>query len=338
MSTPEVPGYTKKDFSSGLEVRWCPGCGDYAILNAVQTAFAAMGVPRENFVIVSGIGCSSRFPYYMETYGIHGVHGRAPTLATGIKLARPELDVWVVTGDGDGLAIGGNHLMHALRRNVGLKILMFNNRIYGLTKGQYSPTSEQGKVTASTPLGSIDPPFEPLSLVLGAGATFVARTADRFKGHLQEMIHRAARHRGAAFIEILQNCNIFNDGAWSQVTGKQERVDNVVYLEQGKPLRFGEDGCKALILEECGRPKVVDWNDGADPRLIVHDETLASPSLAFLLSHLAPPEFPLPLGVLRDVSAPAFEDLHHEQIRRAEQSDSRDLAALLAGPSTWTVE
>lgn len=335
--TAETPKLTKKDFSSGLEVRWCPGCGDYSILNAVQTAFAEMGLPRENFVVVSGIGCSSRFPYYMSTYGVHGVHGRAPAIATGVKLARPELQVWVVTGDGDGLAIGGNHLIHALRRNVGLKILLFNNRIYGLTKGQYSPTSEQGKVSASTPLGSIDTPFEPLSLAVGAGATFVARTADRFGTHLRELILRAAAHPGAAFIEIMQNCNIFNDGAWDHVTGKEARHENVLYLEHGKPLLFGKQQSRGIALVECGKPEVVEVGEKQSRNLIVHDETQPSPSHAFLLSQLRAPDFPVPVGVFRDVERPAFEALHHEQIRHARERDDRDLQRLLTGPQTWSV-
>lgn len=336
MSTADKPTLSKKDFASDQEVRWCPGCGDYAILAAVQAVFAKLGIPRENFVVVSGIGCSSRFPYYMNTYGFHTVHGRAPGIATGIKLANPELSVWVVTGDGDGLSIGGNHLMHALRRNVDLKILLFNNRIYGLTKGQYSPTSEQGKRTASTPYGSIDRPFRPLALALGAGATFVARSVDRFGAHLQEILERAAAHAGSAFIEILQNCNIFNDGAFEDVTSKAGRVDNVLYLQHGEAMRFGEGGGRGLAQGPDGAYRVIGVGEG-DTGLAVHDERSANPGTAFGLAHLDGPEFPVPLGVFRAVEAPVFDRDFHAQAEMAQKSAARDLGSLLHGPHTWEV-
>ncbi len=335
MST--LPQYTKKDFSSGQEVRWCPGCGDYAILNAVQGTFAKLGIPKENFVVVSGIGCASRFPYYMDNYGVHSIHGRAPGIATGIKLSRPELSVWVVTGDGDALAIGGNHLIHALRRNVGIKILMFNNRIYGLTKGQYSPTSERGKLSASTPLGSIDTPFNPLALALGAGATFVARTVDRFGPHLQSVLERAAAHEGCAYVEVMQNCNIFNDGAWEHATSKEGRVENVLYLEHGKPLRFGKDGAKGLRMTECGQPEIVDVAEVGEEHLLVHDESRPNPAHAFLLAQMTGPTFPVTLGVFRAVESPPLETLHTEQVSAAREKDTRDLQALLEGPNPWDV-
>ena len=248
MTTGTLPVYTKKDFQTDQEIRWCPGCGDYAILSAVQMVFAELGVPREQFVFISGIGCSSRFPYYMNTFGFHTIHGRAPAVATGIKLVRPDLDVWVVTGDGDSLSIGGNHTIHMLRRNVGLKVLMFNNKIYGLTKGQYSPTSEIGKKTKSTPYGTTDRPFNPISLAIGSEATFVARSVDIFQQHLRETLKKAAAHQGAAYVEILQNCNIFNDGAWENLTEKDARSEKVVQLEHGKPLIFGKKRDKGIRL------------------------------------------------------------------------------------------
>ena len=337
MAEPGTPSLTKKDFATDQEVRWCPGCGDYAILASVQSVFARLGLPREKFVVVSGIGCSSRFPYYMNTYGFHTVHGRAPTVATGLKLANPELSVWVVTGDGDGLAIGGNHLLHALRRNVGLKILLFNNRIYGLTKGQYSPTSEKGKKTPSTPLGSLDQPFSPLALAVGAGASFVARTVDRFPAHLQAMLERAAAHEGSALIEIFQNCNIFNDGAFENVTGKSERVDNALYLEQGKPMRFGPEGRLGLRIGASGVPEVVDVEKEGEESLLVHDEASPSSSLAFALSQLDQPDFPIPLGVLRSVQRPTLEGEHRAQNAAARAKRRGDLDDLLRGPNTWVV-
>ncbi len=300
-----LPVLTKKDFQTDQEVRWCPGCGDYAILSAVQSVFPELGVPREKFVVVSGIGCSSRFPYYMNTFGFHGIHGRAPAIASGIKLANPELEVWVATGDGDALSIGGNHTIHMLRRNVGLKVLLFNNRIYGLTKGQYSPTSEVGKKAKSTPFGSLDRPFNPLSLALGAEASFVARSVDVFQPHLKATLKAAAAHRGSAFVEILQNCNIFNDGAWDRLTEKDVRDDATIALVQGQPLVFGKNKDKGLRMNGIDL-EVVQLGGGVTERdLIVHDATNPNPAYAFLLSRMdMTPGFPTPIGVLRDVPSP----------------------------------
>jgi 2-oxoglutarate/2-oxoacid ferredoxin oxidoreductase subunit beta len=335
-----VATLTRGDFVSDQEVRWCPGCGDYAILAAVQSVMPEFGIPREKTVFVSGIGCSSRFPYYMNTYGIHSIHGRAPALATGIATARPDLQVWVVTGDGDGLSIGGNHLIHALRRNVNLKILLFNNQIYGLTKGQYSPTSEQGKVTKSTPFGSLEHPFNPVSVALGAEATFVARSIDVERKHLPEMLRRAAAHRGSAFIEIYQNCNIFNDGAFLALTSKEGRSQNRIYLEHGKPIRFGPDHEKGVVMTPEGRCEMVDVGATGEDKLLVHDEHRSDPSLAFALSRLAErPTGPTPLGVFRDVERPAYGDGLEEQLRvAADQQGPGDLTRLLSSGDTWTVD
>ena len=297
MSTSAAPKLTRKDFTSDQDVRWCPGCGDYSILAQVQKIFPELGVPKEDVVFISGIGCSSRFPYYMNTYGFHSIHGRAPAIATGLKVSRPDLMVWVVTGDGDGLSIGGNHLMHALRRNVDLKILLFNNRIYGLTKGQYSPTSEIGKVTKSTPMGSTDHPLNPLMLALGVEATFVARTIDVEAKHQQEILKRAAEHKGATFVEILQNCNVFNDGAFSALTDRETKADTQLVLEHGKPMIFGKNKDRGIRLRGM-TPEVVTLGNGISANdLLVHDEN--DPTLGFLLSRLAPPAFPTPIGVLR---------------------------------------
>jgi 2-oxoglutarate ferredoxin oxidoreductase subunit beta len=308
---------TKKDFQTDQDVRWCPGCGDYAILAQVQKVFADLQIDRDRTVFVSGIGCSSRFPYYMSTYGMHGIHGRAPALATGLRLARPDLDVWVVTGDGDGLSIGGNHLIHALRRNVNFRILLFNNRIYGLTKGQYSPTSEMGKKTPSTPLGSADNPFRPAAVALGAGATFVARSVDTEVAHLQEVLKRAAAHKGAAFVEIFQNCNVFNDLAFAHFTDKPVKDDKQLVLEHDKPLVFGAKRDKAVRISPSGLPEVVTVGEGPGQvplaSLPVHDETHQSPAYAFLLSQLDTPEFPVPVGVLRAVERPTYEELVRDQ-------------------------
>jgi 2-oxoglutarate/2-oxoacid ferredoxin oxidoreductase subunit beta len=335
-----VATLTREDFVSDQEVRWCPGCGDYAILSAVQSVVPELGVPREKMVFVSGIGCSSRFPYYMNTYGVHGIHGRAPAIATGIATARPDLQVWVVTGDGDGLSIGGNHLIHALRRNVNLKILLFNNQIYGLTKGQYSPTSEQGKVTKSTPFGSVDQPFNPISLALGAEASFVARTLDVERKHLPEMLRRAAAHRGSAFIEIYQNCNIFNDGAFLALTSKEGRTANRIYLEHGRPIRFGPDGAQGVCMTPSGRLDVVDVAEVGEDSLLVHDEHRDDAGLAFALSRLASgPSQPTPLGVFRQVDRPVYGDAMEEQLRAAAAKQGPgDLGKLLASGDTWTVD
>ncbi|GIW40504.1 MAG: 2-oxoglutarate ferredoxin oxidoreductase subunit beta [Candidatus Binatia bacterium] len=322
---------TRKDFVTDQDVRWCPGCGDYAILAQVQKVLPELGVPRENFVFISGIGCSSRFPYYVNTYGFHTIHGRAPAIATGLKVVRPELSVWVVTGDGDALSIGGNHLIHALRRNLDINILLFNNRIYGLTKGQYSPTSEFGKVTKSTPMGAIDHPFNPVSLALGADATFVARSVDVDARHLQEMIRRAFDHKGTAFVEILQNCNIFNDGAFEELTDKERKADHVLYLEHGKPLVFGKQREKGIRM----RGHRLEVCAASEPDVIVHDEK--DPLLPFLLASLEPPVFPTPLGVFRAVERPTYEQAARNQISVAkEKFGSGDLAELFRRGDTWT--
>ncbi len=340
MTTATLPVYTKKDFQTDQEVRWCPGCGDYAILSAVQSVFPELGIPREKFVIVSGIGCSSRFPYYMNTYGFHSIHGRAPAVATGVKIAHPQLEVWVATGDGDSLSIGGNHTIHMLRRNVGIKVLMFNNRIYGLTKGQYSPTSEFGKKTKSTPFGSPDRPFHPLSLALGADATFVARSVDVFQPHLKATVKRAAAHKGAAFIEILQNCNIFNDGAWESVIEKEIRDDHIISLEHGKPLIFGKNRDKGIRMNGLELEVVPLGNGTAEKDLIVHDEKNHNPAYAFLLSRMdSTPGFPTPIGVLRAVEVQRYEDRIAEQIREVTAKRGKgDLAKLLRQGDTWEVK
>ncbi len=337
MST-EAPTLTKKDFQTDQEVRWCPGCGDYAILSAVQQIFPELGIPREKFVVVSGIGCSSRFPYYMNTYGFHSIHGRAPAVATGLKLARPELEVWIATGDGDAMSIGGNHLIHTLRRNVGVKILMFNNRIYGLTKGQYSPTSEVGKKTKSTPTGSVDTPFNPLALAIGAGATFIARSVDIFQPHLKDTLRRAAQHKGTAFIEIYQNCNIFNDKAFTYMTDKAVKDDATLLLEHGKPMVFGKDGDKGIRMRGT-EMEVIELGNGLGPDdCLVWDETMENPATAFLVSQLLPPRFPTPIGVLRSVETPTYEARVVEQIETAiEKKGPGKLEDLLYSGDLWTV-
>ncbi|HEX4951824.1 MAG TPA: 2-oxoacid:ferredoxin oxidoreductase subunit beta [Thermoanaerobaculia bacterium] len=336
--TTEAPVLAKKDFQSDQEIRWCPGCGDYAILSAVQTVFPELGIPKERFVIVSGIGCSSRFPYYMNTYGFHTIHGRAPAVATGLKLARPDLQVWVVTGDGDSMSIGGNHLIHTIRRNVGLKILMFNNRIYGLTKGQYSPTSELGKKTKSSPVGSPDYPFNPLALALGAGATFVARSVDIFQSHLRDVLRRAAQHEGTAYVEIYQNCNIFNDHAFEYMTEKESRQEQVLYLEHGKPLVFGDQRDKGIRLNGT-RLEVVHFADGFGPDdCLVWDEEREDPIFAFMMTQLLPPAFPTPIGILRSVPAASYDSRVLAQITAAQEARPARLDDLIRGPETWVVE
>jgi 2-oxoglutarate/2-oxoacid ferredoxin oxidoreductase subunit beta len=322
---------TMKDFKTDQEVRWCPGCGDYAILAAVQGFMPELDLPREKMVFISGIGCAARFPYYMQTYGMHSIHGRAPAIATGLAATRRDLSVWVVTGDGDALSIGGNHLIHALRRNVNVKILLFNNRIYGLTKGQYSPTSELGKVTKSTPMGSLDWPFNPLSLAIGAEASFVARAIDTDRAHLQETLRAAAAHRGSAFVEIFQNCNIFNDGAFDFV---REDKTNRIYLEHGQPVLFGDKGVRQ---RSDGSLEVVDaTSDG----LLVHDAHHQSPGLAFALSRLTQETAGgTPIGVFRDVERPVYDELMTAQLETARESRGEgDLAALLGSGETWTIE
>ena len=341
MTTATLPVYTKKDFQTDQEIRWCPGCGDYAILAAVQAVFAELGVPREKFVFISGIGCSSRFPYYMNTFGFHTIHGRAPAIATGVKLIRPDLDVWVATGDGDSLSIGGNHTIHMLRRNVGLKVLMFNNKIYGLTKGQYSPTSEVGKKAKSTPFGSVDRPFSPLSLALGSEATFIARSVDVFQQHLKETLRKAAAHQGSAYIEILQNCNIFNDGAWETITEKEARSEQVVQLDHGKPLIFGKNRDKGIRLVGLNLEVVALGNGITEKDLLVHDEHNPNPVYAFALSRMdSMPGFPTPIGVLRALQGvPRYEDLIQQQIREVIAKKGKgDLAKLLRAGDTWELK
>jgi len=332
---------TMKDFKSDQEVRWCPGCGDYAILAAFQSFLPELEVPRENLVMVSGIGCSSRLPYYVNSYGLHSIHGRAPAIATGLAASRQDLSVWVITGDGDALSIGGNHLIHALRRNVNIKILLFNNRIYGLTKGQYSPTSEQGKVTKSTPFGSLDTPFNPLSLALGAEASFVARTIDSDRKHLTSVLRAAADHRGTAFIEIYQNCPIYNDDAFAPVTAPGEREQRVIRLEHGQPVMFGPEGEQGLRFGPLGSLEVVSVPaDGSqNDSLLVHDAHAADPSYAFALSRLDSTDFAhTPIGIFRDVQRGSYDDAMSGQIDAArERQGDGDLAALLAGNDTWRV-
>jgi 2-oxoglutarate/2-oxoacid ferredoxin oxidoreductase subunit beta len=340
MTASALPTLTKKDFQTDQEVRWCPGCGDYAILSAVQALLPELGIPREKFVMVSGIGCSSRFPYYVNTYGFHSIHGRAPAVATGVKVTNPELEVWVATGDGDSLSIGGNHTIHMLRRNVGVKVLMFNNKIYGLTKGQYSPTSEFGKKTKSTPFGSDTRPFNPLSLAIGAEATFVARTVDVFVPHMKAVLKKAAAHKGSAYVEILQNCNIFNDGAWLDVTEKEARSEHVVHLEHGKPLVFGKNRDKGIRLNGLDLEVVQLGNGIAERDLLIHDEEYRNPSYAFLLSRMDEmPDFPTPIGVFRSWGdIPTYEDVVANQIKDViAKRGAGDISKLLRAGDTWEV-
>jgi 2-oxoglutarate ferredoxin oxidoreductase subunit beta len=339
MSDTAVPVTTKKDWSSDQEVRWCPGCGDYSILTALQMLMPELAVRRENTVFVSGIGCAARFPYYMNTYGMHSIHGRAPAIASGLAVSRPDLDVWVVTGDGDALSIGGNHLIHALRRNVNLTILLFNNQIYGLTKGQYSPTSEVGKVTKSTPFGSVDQPFNPISLALGAEATFVARTHDMERKHMMEIFRRAHDHKGGAFVEIYQNCNVFNDGAFEQITSREARPQMLIPLEHGQPIRFGPDGARGVVLDGQGRAKIVDVADVGEDQILIHDEKRDEPGLAFMLSRLARGPFePTPVGVFRAVERPTYgEAMQHQLVEAQERLGPGDLSTLLHSGATWEV-
>jgi 2-oxoglutarate ferredoxin oxidoreductase subunit beta len=321
---------TAKDFKSDQEVRWCPGCGDYAVLAAVQGFLPELGIARENHVVVSGIGCAARFPYYLQVYGMHSIHGRAPAIATGLATMRPDLHVWVVTGDGDALSIGGNHLIHSLRRNVNLTILLFNNRIYGLTKGQYSPTSERGKVTKSTPLGSVDQPFNPLSVAIGAEATFVARAIDTDKPGLGEVLRAAAAHRGSSFVEILQNCNIYNDGAWESVRDNKE---NRLYLRAGEEVRWGDRGVR---MRSDGTLTVVDAAEGG---LLIHDPAREDPGLAFALARLTwETAGAVPLGIFREVERPVYEDAVREQIATVTARKGKgDLSELLGAGDTWVV-
>ncbi len=339
---------TGKEFTSDQEVRWCPGCGDYAVLKAVQGFLPDLGLRRENIVFVSGIGCSSRFPYYLDTYGMHSIHGRAPSIATGIATSREDLSVWVVTGDGDALSIGGNHLIHALRRNVNMTILLFNNRIYGLTKGQYSPTSEPGKVTKSTPMGSVDHPFNPVSLALGAEGSFVARTIDSDRKHLTSVLSAAAAHRGTSFVEIYQNCPIFNDGAFDAIKNNDTKADAIIPLVHGEPIRFGADGNKGLVRDTTtGGVKVVEVGTGhgevAEGSLLVHDAYNTDPTTAFAISRLTDAGYlhQAPIGIFRQVERATYDDQARAQIRTAQGGSEGDpsdrLAALIGGGDTWTV-
>jgi 2-oxoglutarate ferredoxin oxidoreductase subunit beta len=331
-----VSELSKADFQSDQETRWCPGCGDYAVLSAVQQFMPELGIPPEKIVFITGIGCAGRFAYYMDTYGMHGIHGRAPALATGLASARDDLSIWVITGDGDSLSIGGNHLIHALRRNVPVKILLFNNQIYGLTKGQASPTSELGKVTKSTPFGVADNPFNPVSLALGAEATFVARTLDRDRGHMTEVLRAAAMHDGAALVEIYQNCPVFNDGAFFALTEKDTRDLNQIRLVAGEPIRFGVDRERGVARGADGGLSIVDVADVGEDALIVHDPTRADSGLAFSLARLAnDPTGPTPIGIFRDVSRPVFGRAVVDGANRA--ADDEQLSELLLGADTWTI-
>lgn len=336
---------TAKDFASDQDVRWCPGCGDYSILAQMKKALATLGIPREKLVFVSGIGCSSRFPYYVNSYGFHTIHGRAPTFATGLKLARPDLQVWVITGDGDGLSIGGNHLLHAIRRNVDLKIILFNNEIYGLTKGQYSPTSRVGTRTKSSPQGSIEAPLRPLCVAIGAEATFVARTVDVDIAHLTMTLQRAAAHKGSAFVEIYQNCKIFNDGVFDYATDRSVKNDNLLYLEHGKPMMFGKDRSRGIRLHGLN-PEVVRVGPQqgiTQDDLLIHDEKAEEPTLAYLLSrmvHVAgdPESFPEPVGIFRAVERPTYAEQVNAQMEEVlKKKGAGDLQELLTGDETWVV-
>ncbi len=338
-ATPAQGGVTTPaDWASDQEVRWCPGCGDYGILTAMRQLMPQLDVDPASTVFISGIGCAARFPYYMNTYGVHGIHGRAPAIATGLALARPDLDIWVIGGDGDMLSIGGNHLIHALRRNVNIKILLFNNMIYGLTKGQFSPTSEVGKVTKSSPMGSLDHPFNALSVAIGAEASFVARTHDLDRNHMMESFRRAHAHKGAAFVEVLQNCNVFNDGAWEGITKKQNRDDKLIELQHGEPVRFGADNEFGVVAVD-GHARVVNVADVGEEALLTHDETRADPSTAFMLGRLARGPFePTPIGVFRAIERPEYSESVTRQLALAhEKQGPADVAALLRSRGTWTV-
>ncbi|HVI95546.1 MAG TPA: 2-oxoacid:ferredoxin oxidoreductase subunit beta [Anaeromyxobacter sp.] len=337
-----VPAYTKKDFESGVDPRWCPGCGDFSIINQVQKLLPTVGVKRENIVFISGIGCSSRFPYYMNNYGMHTLHGRAPSFASGLKVSRPELQVWIVTGDGDALAIGGNHFIHCMRRNLDLKVLMFNNRIYGLTKGQVSPTSELGKKTKSTPLGSPDYPFNPPALALGAGATFVARAVDVEGAHMGVVLKAASEHKGSAYVEIYQNCPVFNDGAYLSLTEKSVKTEQLLRMEAGKPLLFGKDNKKGIRFNpQTAELEVVTVGEGGvtEKDILVHDPKREDPTFAFMLANLNQKAgFPTPIGVFRDVRKPTADEMNAQQVENAKaKKGNASMKALLSGADTWTV-
>jgi 2-oxoglutarate ferredoxin oxidoreductase subunit beta len=335
----ESPKLTKKDFATDQEVRWCPGCGDYAILSATQQVLPTLGIPKEKFVVVSGIGCASRFPYYMNVYGFHTVHGRAPTIATGIKVTNPELSVWIVSGDGDALSIGGNHLIHLMRRNLDVNLMLFDNRIYGLTKGQYSPTSETGKRTKSTPFGSIDRPFNPVALAIGAGATFIARSVDVFTPHLKRTLTAAHEHKGTSFVQIYQNCNIFNDGAFDSFREKSSREDNTLILEHGEPLVFGKNRDRGIRCNDTYRPEVVELGNGVtEDDLLKHDDQ-GPIGYVTMLAGLRPPDFPVPIGVFRRQVEPTYEKAVRDQIDQVTQDRGPgDLNQALNAGGTWIVK
>ncbi len=331
-----LPLLTSNDFASDQDVRWCPGCGDYSILAQMKKVLPEIGVPPEKTVFVSGIGCSSRFPYYVNTYGVHSIHGRAPAVATGLKLTRPDLTVWVITGDGDALSIGGNHFIHCLRRNVDLNIVLFNNRIYGLTKGQYSPTSVEGQITKSTPMGAVDHPLNPITVALGAEATFIARSIDAHVKHLAMVLKRAAQHKGTSIVEVYQNCNVFNDGAWNYAAERATRDDTTIELEHGKPLIFGKNRDKGIKLHGY-QLQVVDLNDVKESELLVHDEK-GDPALTYMLARMRHPAFPEPIGVFRDIDLPTFDESVRKQNEDATTKRGKgDLQKLLSGGDTWKV-
>lgn len=330
---------TRKDFQTDQEVRWCPGCGDYSILAQVQKVMPELGVPKENIVFISGIGCSSRFPYYMNTYGFHTIHGRAPAFATGVKLANPDLQVWVITGDGDALSIGGNHFIHTLRRNIDLKIILFNNRIYGLTKGQYSPTSELGKKNKSAPMGTIDYPINPLSMAFAAEATFVGRSMDIDPKHLSMMVERLAAHKGSGFLEVYQNCNIFNDGAFKSFNEREVRDEKMIYLEHGKPLLFGKERDKGIYINKV-KPEIVTVGENGITidDILVHDENTLEPNLSYILGRMQYPEYPVPMGVFRAVQKPTYEQMLHGQVSKAiSTSGAGDISKLINAGETWEI-
>ncbi len=334
-----LPVLSRKDFVTDQEVRWCPGCGDYSILAQTQKVMPELGVARENIVFISGIGCSSRLPYYMNTFGFHSIHGRAPTIASGLKASRPELSVWVITGDGDALSIGGNHILHVLRRNMDIQIILHNNEIYGLTKGQYSPTSELGKRTKSSPYGTIDAPLHPLSVAIGAEATFVARSLDNDAHHMASMLLRAHEHRGTSFVEVYQNCNIFNDGAFKDFTAKEVRADRMLFLEHGQPMIFGKEKDKGLRINAMKMEVVQLGNGITESDLLVHDETREDPSIAFLLSRMDYPDYPVPVGVIRAVRRPTYDELMTQQIDLAIATEGEgDIREIFVEGDTWTVE
>ncbi len=330
---------TRKDFVTDQEVRWCPGCGDYSILAAVQKVMPELGIPKEKIVFISGIGCSSRFPYYMNTYGFHTIHGRAPAIASGVKTANPDLQVWVVTGDGDALSIGGNHFIHALRRNIDLKIVLFNNRIYGLTKGQYSPTSELGKKNKSAPMGTIDYPINPLSLAFAAEATFVGRSMDVDPKHLSAMVEKLAHHKGSGILEVYQNCNIFNDGAFKSFNERDVKEDRMLYLEHGKPLLFGKDKSKGILLKGVTPEVVTIGENGVTvDDVMVHDENAAEPNLSYIIGRMQYPEYPVPMGVFRSISKPTYEDMLTHQVESAiDTKGAGSLEKLIHSGETWTI-